>query len=1353
MTILKEDNGDAVAGVDTRYTMSVGDVFRGTLTHGNEDGTRVDDTDWIRVKLTAGTIYRINLEGVGTTAEDTQFHLSLLDSSGDNILSTVSGSDGMVDVHRVSATGTYYLKVEGGGEDADVWDYQVSVVENTTPEGTYDEIADYLTNGYWEGDGRPRRAFDVEPGGTLTADITALTPAGQQLARWALEAWTSVTGIGFEFVDGDAHITFDDKNDGTLGHARVTSWTPSDDGTYLIISSHVNIREDSLPLHATIDSYAFSTYIHEIGHALGLGHPGPYDGEGFTYSDHAKFLNDSDQATAMSYFSQRENTYIEASYAYPVTPMIADIIAIQNLYGTPIDINPGDTVYGVNSNVGGYPGLLFSRWTGELNPFVDIDVGDFSAPTFADLDDDGDLDLVAGESDGAVYYYEDTGSRSQSGFTERIGAANPLAGIDVSNRSNPTFADLDNDGDLDLVVGEHGYLNYYENTGSRSQPDFRERTDTANPLKNVQWYSHSVPSFADLDNDGDLDLVVGEYEGILHYYENTGSRSQPGFTERTGAANPLAGIEVDYNSAPTFADLDGDGDLDLVVGEWYGALHYYENTGTRSQPNFTERTGAANPLDGIGVDYASAPVFADLDGDGDLDLILGEREGHLYYYENTGTRTEASFTPLQLSQSVALTLYDNGGNDTLDLRTDTADQRVDLRPEGISDVYGLVGNLVIARGTVIEHFIAGSGNDKVTGNTAANRLEGRDGNDNLWGNGGDDVLEGGAGADRLYGGAGMDTVSYWWSDAGVTVNLEDGMSEGGHAEGDVIAEVENVIGSDYRDVLRGDSGANQLSGGAGNDGLWGSSGDDVLEGGAGADRLYGGAGEDTVAYWGSEAGVTVNLEDGTGKGGHAEGDVMTDVENIIGSVYDDTLTGNDAANWLEGGAGADRLYGGAGDDWVVYWLSDAGVTVNLEDGTGKGGQAEGDVMTDVENIIGSVYDDTLTGNDAANWLEGGAGADRLYGGAGDDWVVYWLSDAGVTVNLEDGTGKGGHAEGDVITDVENIIGSDHDDTLTGNDAANWLDGDSGDDMLEGGPGADRLDGGAGMDTVSYQGSDAGVTVKLREGTGKRGHAEGDVIAEVENVIGSDHNDTLVGDSLDNLLTGNAGNDLLWGSAGNDLLIGGPGADRLVGNSGHDTAAYTHSPTGVTVRLHNLSATGGDATGDTFPYKVDVAWTDIDGVEQTESLPDVEHLSGSAHDDVLAGDRRDNVIDGGAGHDTLYGGPGGGDDRLDGGPGDDRLYGGQGRDRLAGAAGDDRLVGGPGADVFVVAPGEGEDTVTDFTDGEDRIDLTAFGLAGIDDITTTTTTDGVAFDLTDSGGGTILLADFAMANLDATDFIV
>ena len=128
-------------------------------------------------------------------------------------------------------------------------------------------------------------------------------------------------------------------------------------------------------------------------------------------------------------------------------------------------------------------------------------------------------------------------------------------------------------------------------------------------------------------------------------------------------------------------------------------------------------------------------------------------------------------SPQTLSRPTTLTLYDSGGNDTLDLRTDTTNQRVYLRPEGISNVYGLTGNLIIARGTIIENFVAGSGNDIIGGNAAANYLQGRDGNDGLWGSSGDDILEGGAGADRLHGNAGLDQVSYRGSDAAVTVNL------------------------------------------------------------------------------------------------------------------------------------------------------------------------------------------------------------------------------------------------------------------------------------------------------------------------------------------------------------------------------------------------------------------------------------------------------------------------------------------------------------------------------------------------------------------------------------------------------
>ncbi len=122
------------------------------------------------------------------------------------------------------------------------------------------------------------------------------------------------------------------------------------------------------------------------------------------------------------------------------------------------------------------------------------------------------------------------------------------------------------------------------------------------------WGRYSAPSFADLDGDGDLDAVVGEHDGTLHYFENTGSAIAPAFTERTGAANPFNGVDVGFYSTPSFADLDGDGDLDAVVGEHDGTLRYFENTGSAIAPAFTERTGAANPFNGVDVGPSARPA-------------------------------------------------------------------------------------------------------------------------------------------------------------------------------------------------------------------------------------------------------------------------------------------------------------------------------------------------------------------------------------------------------------------------------------------------------------------------------------------------------------------------------------------------------------------------------------------------------------------------------------------------------------------------------------------------------------------------------------------------------------------------
>ena len=419
-----------------------------------------------------------------------------------------------------------------------------------------------------------------------------------------------------------------------------------------------------------------------------------------------------------------------------------------------------------------------------------------------------------------------------------------------------------------------------------------------------------------------------------------------------------------------FVDLDDDNDSDLVIGNGYGDIFYFENTGTTNEAIFTQRTGGNNPFHGVNAGYDVAPAFVDLDGDGNPDLVVGNSDGDILYIKNTGTQESPEFSPQSLAVPTTFTIYDNGGNDTLDLRTDTQDQRVYLRPEGISDVYGLNGNVIIARDTWIENFIAGSGNDFITGNAVANDLNGREGNDRIWGSGGDDVLEGGAGADRLDGDAGMDWAAYRDSDAAVTVNLAEGTVQGGHAEGDVLTGIENVIGSAHDDVLVGNDDANRL------------------EGGAGADRLDGRAGSDWASYQGSNEGVTVDLAEGRVEGGHAQGDVITNIENLTGSGYDDVLWGDENVNRLAGGAGDDELGGGAGGD-------------------------------------------VLAGGDGDDILFGSAGADRLEGGAGHDVLTYELSDTGVTVNLEEGTLTGGYAQGDVLIGIERIVGSGYGDVLTG----------------------------------------------------------------------------------------------------------------------------------------------------------------------------------------------------------------------------------------------------------------------------------------------------------------------------------
>ncbi|MGO1078164.1 hypothetical protein [Inquilinus sp. CA228] len=488
-----------------------------------------------------------------------------------------------------------------------------------------------------------------------------------------------------------------------------------------------------------------------------------------------------------------------------------------------------------------------------------------------------------------------------------------------------------------------------------------------------------------------------------------------------------------------------------------------------------------------------------------------------------------------------------------------------------------------------------------------------------------------------------------------------------------------------------------------------------LRASAGADHMIGSDGNDTL-------------------GGLAGSDILT------GGLGDDTLGG---------GAGADRLFGGDGSDTADYSGSAAAVLVSLKSGATSGGDAQGDTLISIENVIGSALADQLYGNSGANRLTGGAGNDALWGGAGadvldggagSDHAAYQLSAAAVTVDLLAGTGSGGDAQGDTLVDIEILYGSSFDDQLTGNNVGNTLRGDLGNDTLVGNGGADTLVGEGGND--SLDGGDGNDRLLGLDGVDTI-HGGNDN----DSVDAGDGNDQVFGDAGVDSLFGGEGDDQLDGGTGNDFLEGGAGADGLTGGVGTDMASYTGSAAAVTVNLAAGVASGGAAQGDTFG-----------SIEQVSGSAFADKLTGDAGANELWGQDGDDILVGGAGADALKGGNGidtvsyvasaagvtvnlatgavsGGDaqgdtfnsieqvlgsnqgDRLTGDTGANTLWGGNGDDVITGGLGADFLKGGAGNDSFVytsvadsTVAAAGKDTITDFTTG-DRIDLSAIDADG------------------------------------------
>ena len=600
-------------------------------------------------------------------------------------------------------------------------------------------------------------------------------------------------------------------------------------------------------------------------------------------------------------------------------------------------------------------------------------------------------------------------------YSALVGANNPLNGIDAGDNSVPVFVDLDGDNDLDLVSGtSSGQIGAWRKDNS----GFTALTGSDNPFNGIDVGEHSAPAFIDFDGDGDFDMVTGAANGQFRFWQNTNS----GFIESTGSNNPFNGFNVGGYSAPTFVDFDGDNDLDLVSGAADGRFRAWRNNGTNG---FAALTGMANPFHRLDVgtnsNDRSKPVFTDVNGDGALDLVSGHRGGTVKIYFNAGE------------------LYD------ANVRLGTANGEWLIGSSEAEVVNGKGGNDIVK---------AGGGADIVYGGAGNDRLMGEAGNDRLMGNDGDDILEGGDGNDTLFGGAGNDTLK-------------------GGAGNDML---DGGAGSD---VLEGGAGADTLMGGAGNDVLKpGASGTSGTQGAAidDADIIDGGDGIDWLDYSDATGRAVVDLSGTPDNQGYiALGNKkVKNIEGIIGSDGNDRLIGTSGDDFFDtrgqnssdGITTNDYVNGGAGNDTISYRHSDANVNVYLHgNSVNSGGHASSDVLVSIENVIGSRHGgDFLVGDSNDNIIEGLEGGDFMNGLGGNDTASYASSNAAVQVSLASRSGHtGGHAQGDELVLMENLIGSAFGDTLTGNDSANVLTGGGGADTIASGGGADRIAGGAGND--------------------------------------------------------------------------------------------------------------------------------------------------------------------------------------------------------------------------------------------------------------------------------------------------
>ncbi len=1077
-------------------------------------------------------------------------------------------------------------------------------------------------------------------------------------------------------------------------------------------------------------TWGYATMMHEIGHTMGLKH-GHQD---YTNSDLSFYFGTSPRYGTQSLTPDRDGqawslmTYTPAPFtnsnfagdkiSQPQTYMQYDLAALQYMYGANYDTNSGDSVYTFSQTTGemfingvgqGAPSgnkIFLTIWDGGGNDTIDasnysggvsIDLrpGEFSTVDQSQLVNNlayqNLFNLAPGNIAMSLLYNNDVRSLIENA---KGGAGNDIL---VGNSANNV---LDGGAGSDTVIftGQTGVNVTLNDTGADVIVNHDGETDTLRSIENIQGTVGNDTLVGNSQNNilsggaSGADTLIGgagDDRLIGGGFTTTTTFSAPSQADITKAQSTNNGSIATAVATAGAYDVDANPDI----------------TNSTSLPHATiNATAAGGSLEYYRIDVVAPGTQAifDIDGPGTLDdsfIELVNSAGTVLASNDTGTG-DASYP----GHDDAYLTYTFAQAGTYYIRVGLWNGAATAQPLIAGQTYQL--NISLQNAATVTTTVTATNNSSLI-------ADGGEGND---------VLIGTLGNDTLIGGSGNDTASYinafsGGSTTGVTVDLNlQGQVQNTIAGGlDTLSGIENLVGSALDDTLIGDANAN------------------VIEGGAGNDRLIGGAGDDTASYAGAAAGVVVSLTlQGTAQSTIGAGtDTLSGFQNLLGSAFSDSLTGDTAENVISGGAGDDFLHdggnaggtvdlldGGSGTDTASFSGRNEAVTATLRGANdGIASVAAGQIasLRNIENLVGGLGNDVLTGDAGDNRIEGGAGDDVLDGGAGVDTVSYRDTN-GVTVDLSLTTAQNTGLGNDTLVNFENVLTGSGNDTITGN---------AGDNVFYEGGGNDIYDGGAGSDTVDYSAATSAVIVNLNTTTAQTTGSFGgsDTLRNIENVIGSTAlsntlrggdmtanrlvggaaADFLVGNGLGDTLVGGAGNDVIFGDyvntfsttagmadgddvleggAGSDILIGGQGNDILRGGDGDDTlvgGVGNASTTALTAVYANDGGDdtfdGGDGTDTAYAY-----YTDHTGAIRF----DIGNLAGNSAITV-DGVQRGQFISvervifrGGTGNDVVRGG--GTLDTLVGNAGDDILDGWYGNDTLSGGLGNDTLIGGEGLDT-------------------------------------------------------------------------